>query len=119
VWVEAARGTLDAWRYLQNAKAEGLVAYSIVNRIETLRGARDKREQRSLERLFEPYEVVSLIEEDGWQAERIVKSYSRMNGIIAIDALVAATALRKGMILTTLNDRHFRGIHNLQIERPY
>jgi predicted nucleic acid-binding protein len=63
--------------------------------------------------------VLPVVEEDGWQARRIVNAYAASLGVGVLDAFIAATALREGLVLSTPNDRHFRGIAGLQVERPY
>ena len=119
LWIQLSRGEPAALAFLAAAKREGAVACSVINRMEAVRGATPKHERKLLDALFGTCEVIGLEKEDGWQAERIVRVYSLLNGIIAIDALIAAAALRKGMILATLNDRHLRGISGLKVERPY
>jgi len=87
--------------------------------MEVLIGARDRRERSDLEKLLRSSEVVSLDAEDGWQAARIVQAYSASLGTGILDALIAATAIREGLTLVTLNERHFRGIVGLRIEKPF
>jgi len=119
LWIQLSKGEPAALAFLAAARREGTVACSVVNRMEAVRGATPKHERRLLDALFASCVVIGLEKEDGWQAERIVRVYSQAHGIIAIDALIAAAAIRKGMVLSTLNDKHFRGIHGLQVERPY
>jgi len=87
--------------------------------METLIGADDSRHSRSLESIFKTYEVLSVTEEDGWQAARIVRSYARSSSIGVVDAMLAAAAMREGLVLTTHNVKDFQGIAGLKVERPY
>jgi predicted nucleic acid-binding protein len=40
-------------------------------------------------------------------------------GIGFLDCLLAATAIENGLVLATVNDKHFRPLSGLKVERPY
>jgi predicted nucleic acid-binding protein len=46
-------------------------------------------------------------------------AYSRSHGLTIPDALIAATAITQELELATDNDRHFKMIPELSVERPY
>ena len=46
-------------------------------------------------------------------------TYSKSHNLAIPDALIAATALIHQLELATDNDRHFKMIANLDVNRPY
>ena len=118
VWIDHTRGRIEAAEFLQRARSEGRVACSIINVLEITVNARGPKERRIFNSLFKAYEVLPVVEEDGWQALRLVNAYPG-TGIGILDAFLAAAAIRERLTLTTSNEKHFRRIAGLKVERPY
>jgi len=86
--------------------------------MEVIDGARDSREQRRLYEGLNAYRVVYLDEGDQEQAKVWLRAYSLSHDIGSFDCLIAATAVRMGKPLYTL-DSDFSIIPSLQTIRPY
>jgi hypothetical protein len=119
IWIEHLRGVPMARAFLLKARTEGRVATSVINAMEVLVGARNRRERLQIEKFLKGFEVLPLGVEDGWQASRIIQTHAHTLGLWILDAIIAASAIREKMVLSTLNDRHFQGISGLRVERPY
>ncbi len=93
-------------------------SYSVVTAMELFTGAKGKKEIRDLEKFLADYREISLSREIGSKARRILKQYAKSDGMGAIDAMLAATAINEGMTLSTKNEKHFRNVKGLEIEVP-
>ncbi len=47
------------------------------------------------------------------------RAYHLSQGIGFLDCLIGASGHHYGLIVCTLNDKHFRPLPDLQVERPY
>ena len=47
-----------------------------------------------------------------------MKTHAKSQGLLPLDALIAATALHEGVRLGTKNKKHFRNIEGLDLEVP-
>ena len=59
-----------------------------------------------------------LSHEIGSRARELMKTCAKSDGLLPLDALIAATALHEGIRLSTKNIKHFRNIHGLDLEVP-
>ena len=117
IW--ALRGNLKASRRIDGAATLYL---SAVSYMELIKGARDKREQKSIQAFlrdlgFEQLPVTSAI---CHRAVIYVEEFALSSGLELADALIAATACEHGIALCTANDKHYRVVAdlNLQTFRP-
>ncbi len=95
-------------------------ALSIVTRYEVLSGLLWRGAQRQLER-FDRFcdlsDVLPLTEDVAMTAARIYAGLrSRGEPLDDADILIAATALVRGLVLVTNNDRHFGRIPDLRLD---
>ena len=86
--------------------------------MEVIYGARNSREQHRLYEGLNAYRVVYLDEGDQERAREWLRAYSLSHDIGPFDCLIAATAVRMGKPLYTL-DNDFSIIPSLQTIRPY
>jgi len=86
--------------------------------MEVIYGARNSREQHRLYEGLNAYRVVYLDEGDQEQAREWLRAYSLSHDIGPFACLIAATAVRIGKPLYTL-DNDFSIIPSLQTIRPY
>jgi Predicted nucleic acid-binding protein, contains PIN domain len=91
------------------AVAGDRVHYSTVTRSELFAG--HGAEERRITRLLEPFTELPV---DRAVAERAGR-LRRESGIRAADALIAATALERGLELATRNRRGFEAVTGLQL----
>ncbi len=87
--------------------------------MEVVFGARNQSEQNDLHRKLQDYRLILLSDQDQVLAQQLLTSYHLPHGVGCFDCLIAATAVRMGTPLCTLNERHFSVIPNLTVIRPY
>jgi predicted nucleic acid-binding protein len=117
--IDHLRGRAAAADFLQaRLISEGLMSHAVVV-AEVLTGARDAREQAEIERVFEQFSIVNVDEETSRQSLELLRQFWLSHAIGWHDCLIAATCLRRGLPVATLNDRHFRPIAGLEVVRPY
>jgi PIN domain len=75
--------------------------------MEVLQGARSKAEMRSIRSLFREtgVRILPITEQIGYSAAASIEEQAVSDGLRAVDALIAATALESGQVLATANDR--------------
>ena len=90
---------------------------SAITATELIAGIRSARERRQIERLLEVYTVHDIGLEIASLAGDYVRQYGPSHGVDPIDALIAATAMTRGLHLATLDLEHFPMFQGLK--RPY
>jgi hypothetical protein len=105
------------WRAL----GDSALAISIICEAEVLYGLELKKSSRlqaSYDQLLKNRLAVFPIDTAVAKAFAVIKAACRTKGITAsdFDFLIAATAKVHGLILATLNARHFQGIEGLAVE---
>ena len=76
---------------------------------------KQSKERAAVIRFLKLFRVAYLDGAIAVKGGEIVRDY----GTALPDALIAATALNKGLRLATRNTRHFEGIRDLSLESPY
>jgi len=92
--------------------------YSVVTAMELITGAANQKDVKKLERILNDYREMPLSQEIGSMARELMKIHAKSEGLLPLDALIAATALREGARLSTKNKKHFRNIEGLDLEVP-
>ncbi|MDQ6711931.1 MAG: type II toxin-antitoxin system VapC family toxin [Candidatus Dormibacteraeota bacterium] len=106
VFVDHLRGA----RRLQPARDR--IYYSVVTRCELFAGR--EVEEETVQRLLEPFEEIPV---DRAVAERAGR-LRRAGGLRTPDALIAATALERQLLLVTRNTRDFQSARGLKFRSP-
>lgn len=112
--VYVARGREDKVERL--ASLRGAVV-SYVTYGELIQGVRNKQELKMVEEIVNDYTL------DGggagvWQmAIEILKKYHHSDGIGLMDAIIAAQAISRDLVLITENLKHFRIIEGLEVKK--
>ena len=91
---------------------------SVVSGMELVAGALNSDEVREIDTVLATYEAEPMSAEIGQVAYNLMRTYSKSNGLDPCDAMIAATAIYEGFMLSTKNDKHFRDIGGLEIEVP-
>jgi predicted nucleic acid-binding protein len=92
---------------------------SVISYFELLAGCRDRREQQIVAREMRMYRLLLLTEQVSRTALSWYRRFSLSHGVGFLDTLIGATALHNGIILATVNNKHFEPLTGLQVERPY
>jgi predicted nucleic acid-binding protein len=94
-------------------------AVSVVTYMELVQGMKDKNEFRRLQKKFKQWrtDIIHIDAEISARAMFYVQEYSLSHAMQLADALIAATAVQNGQTLVTANDKHYKFIPTLQINR--
>jgi hypothetical protein len=92
---------------------------SVISYFELLAGCRDRREQQIVAREMRAYRLLLLTERVSRSALSWYRRFSLSHGVGFLDTLIGATALHHGLVLATLNVKHFEPLTGLHVERPY
>ena len=102
-------------------RAKGAQAFkmSVISHMELLRGMKNKNESRVLQKYLKKWstEIIQINENISSRAMFFMEDYCLSHSMELGDAVIAATALEYHEILLTANDRHYRFIPNIQINR--
>jgi len=115
VLIDYLRNMEGAANYLDSI---GEWTYSVVTTMELITGAANQKDVKKLERILTDYREVPLSREIGSRARELMKTHAKSQGLLPLDALIAATALHEGVRLSTKNKKHFRNIEGLDLEMP-
>ena len=88
------------------------IHYSVITRCELFAGR--EAQEETVQRLLEPFEEVPV---DRLVAERAGR-LRRTGGLRTPDALIAATALERELVLVTRNTRDFHSTRGLKLLNP-
>ena len=115
ILIDVARGLDEAVAHLQAWEAEREIGISAITYMELLVGCRNKREQRAVERFVERFEVIPVSVLITEQAIELLRRYRLSHGLLIADALIAATAITKGIPLVSKNQRDYWFIDELTL----
>ncbi len=119
VLVDVLRGSPRAIGWWRRAERKHGITVSAVTVAELLAGCRDRAEQRLVQRTLAPLPPVHIEADDSKWALEQYAALRLARGVGFLDCLVAAAAVRLGCALYTLNDKHYRSLPGLRVERPY
>src|SRR3954452_25040506 len=103
VVVDYLRGRTQAVDYLDLIKRTDIPVTHIVVVAEVIRGARDRRELASIQATLAPFKVIAPNEFDAISSVDLLTRFRLSHGIGWPDCLIAATALRLGVAVVTMN----------------
>lgn len=117
ILIDHLRGVSKATTFLRQAGNGGTLWVSAITIAEVFAGqkTRQLKQAAKVGRLLNHFRIAYL---DGVVA-KLGGEIVRDCGTALPDALIAATALRKGLVLATRNTSHFGNIPNLDIRAPY
>jgi predicted nucleic acid-binding protein len=113
VLVEFLRGRPRAAEFLEST--EGSLAISAVSVAELFAGTRGKKEEAALETFLGAFEIVPIDAATAREAGKLRREFGRSHGTGLADAMIAASARRRGARLVTFNRRHFPFVKDLLV----
>lgn len=119
VLMDHLNGRTEPASLLASFRKRGSLATHVVVAAELFAGAVDKRDRRVIEQLLSSFEVLYPVEHDLRHSLTLLSRYGPSHGVEWHDCVIAATCLRLERAVVTLNDRHFRAVRGLAVERPY
>ena len=110
------RGNEKAAKLLDRARGLALCA---VTYMELVQGMRDRRELQVLRQAmaFWSATIIHIDEHISARASFLVEQHALAHALPLADALIAATALERGLDLVTGNDKHYRPVKDLALKR--
>ncbi|MFL6215389.1 MAG: type II toxin-antitoxin system VapC family toxin [Blastocatellia bacterium] len=117
ILIDHLRGVPRATAFLRKARKQQTLWVSVITVAEIHAGRRMKqsKERAAVVRFLKLFRVVYLDGAIAVKGGEIVRDHSTA----LPDALIAATAISKGLKLATRNTRRFQGISDLILESPY
>lgn len=120
VLIDPSRGDMAAADFVDNARNTQISLFiSVISAMELIAGCRNKVEVIQVERLVADFNLIQLSPAISSKAYALMLAYSKSHSLAIPDALIGATALTEGLELASDNDRHFKMIPNLRVNRPY
>lgn len=111
IWV--LRGSRQAAAAIDAAPARFV---SIVNYMELIQGARDRKELAAIKKFLSGYfDTLPLTENTGHRAAIYIEEYGISSGMRLADALIAATAVEHCIPVCTGNVKHYKIVKELDI----
>ena len=92
---------------------------SVTNYMEIIQGMKDKRELKSWQKYLRKWSVntIQISESISTRAMFLVEDYFLSHSLELSDAIIASTALENQETILTGNDKHYKFIPNIQIEK--
>ena len=108
----------DATSLIDRCLKEGQVlTCSLISKVELLSGARPG-EEKVLQDFLDAFDRIGLDDNIAEAAGRYMILYRKSHSINIADAIIAASALARGAVLYTLNEKHFP-MGDIKVIRPY
>jgi len=116
VMVDVSRRIAAAATYVDSLDD---IMISVITAHELIVGARNQRDADGIDSLIKTYPVHSeLGRQITGLAYDLLKRHAKSDGLRTFDALIAATAIEKGLTLVSKNQKHFQMISKLNLEVP-
>lgn len=119
IFVDLFKRRPEADEFIGTRLRSGRLVLHAAVAAELTAGLRDRKEVRAFDELTAKARTLIPNEADWTLALQLCRSHTRTSGVDWVDCLVAATALRLGVPVATINEKHFRVIRGLKVVRPY
>jgi predicted nucleic acid-binding protein len=92
---------------------------SVINYMEVIQGMRDKKELKSFQKCLKKWsvDIIQINENISTRAMFLVEDYYLSHSMEAGDAIIASTALENQEAILTGNDKHYKFIPNIQVQK--
>jgi predicted nucleic acid-binding protein len=110
------KGNQKAYKAIENSK---IFFISVVTYMELVQGMRNKNELNHLRRALHVWntKILYISEEISIKAMFFVEQHYLSHCIQLADALIGATAISHGFPILTGNDKHYKILKDVQIEK--
>jgi predicted nucleic acid-binding protein len=92
---------------------------SVINYMEVIQGMKDKKELKSFQKYLKRWsvDIIQINENISTRAMFLVEDYYLSHSLELGDAIIASTALENQEIVLTGNEKHYKFIPNIQIQK--
>jgi len=92
---------------------------SVINYMELMQGMNNKNELMLLKKYLKKWsvEIIQITEKISTRAMILVEDYYLSHSLELADAIIATTALENDEVILTANDKHYKYIPNIQINK--
>lgn len=118
ILIDVGRQVEKGVRYLARLEESGPVAISMVSQMELIVGCRNKEELERLTRFLTRFAILPVDEAVSNLAVSLLKTYRLSHGLLIADAFIAATAISLSASFSSINQRDYRFIRELNL-LPY
>ena len=110
------KGNQNAFEAIEDAESFSI---SVVTYMELVQGMRNQKELKGLRRALHAWsaKILYISEVVSIKAMFFVEQYFLSHSMQLADALIGATAISHGLPILTGNDRHYRALKDLEIQR--
>lgn len=115
ILIDYLRDLPEAVAFVETHISEGYL--SVMNVAELYQGVREGAERTNLAATVSAFTVLPITADIAEQGGLFSRDYRASHGCGLADCLIAATADSHGLILSTLNDKHFPMIQAVEV--PY
>ncbi|EDN67633.1 PIN domain protein [Beggiatoa sp. PS] len=120
ILINLFRGHEKAADFIEKARTSKIPLFiSVISAMELVAGCRNQIEVKKTQKIVADFTLIHLSPDATAKAYELMLEYTKSHGLTIPDALIAATALTKGIELATDNERHFLMISDLIVKRPY
>lgn len=111
IWIDYLRGQPQATEFIE-CHVAGL-SISTVSVAELYQGVRDGKEMSKLAKTLSATTILPLTEEIARKAGLYRRDYRSTLGCGLADCMIAATSRHHGIVMATLNARHFKMLEHV------
>jgi len=92
---------------------------SVITYLELIQGLQNKKDLGILQKQLKKWgvEIIPINETISTYAMYLVENYNLSHSLELTDAMIAATVLERNETLLTANDKHYKFILNIQIQK--
>ena len=116
VLIDYLRGREQAVKFLEKLKGDLLI--SSITVAELYSGVRAVEEERALDQFLQAFLVIEADQAIAKKAGLYRHEFSKSHGTGLADALIAASAESRHVILVSLNRRHFPMVKGMKVPYP-
>ena len=118
IFIDFLRGNETTRSWISDFSTSEL-AYSVITAAELFAGCRNRREQDIVEKELALYPMIHISGAISQTAFEWYRHFHLGHGVGFLDCLIGASAHHYGLTICSLNDKHFRPLPELRVERPY
>ncbi len=117
VLIDFLRGLTEAREFIASLPRDAAVSAVTVAELHV--GVREGAERQALDAMLATFRILPLDAETARQGGLLRRDYGKSHGVGLNDALIAATAQRNGLLLATLNIKHYPMLSAERLIQPY